>query len=572
MLRCAAIAVALAILAFCPGTADAQTCPSTVQTTYYEWAANHAEPPIAIDLLPCQTLVVEMSGSGSELQNGNMYFDMEIRNSTPERLAWNSVTCGVTCSISVPSAAYLPGTRGEGGLAKDLVARTGACNWYSTCLLKFTLVIRKTARPGYNTGGDSFGNAPLIPAGEPQYGGLSDHEASGQYYKITLQPGQAVYVSGYVTRLVPTNASVTIKLYDANFVEKKTLASLLVANETKTYPSGSTPTLFTHPGTSPADYYLRIRCGAYLVHDFQMIVEVPRLEVTPNPVTRGEQATFRVRGALGATISNWSYVTADNGTVTRTVNVSADTWPGIVVDSGTGHVTVTRGTNAVSLEADLEVAPRSGWTFTAKAPSKEDWIFTTPGGLVLDPANPPDGSYGVGGEAGVDLAWSPASTYRILDNGPNHDFKFVSTQITDTGMVPTGFYWVIVPDLENTVSEFFLRQCGNFNPATQTGFISGENLATQTVRHERAASQSHYAHYVAAQNDPANNLGVYAEQAVVGPSTTLAAFGTMVLSGLNQRVGTIVTSTKVEPYGVNRDENNTNLGSINFSPTYATCP
>jgi hypothetical protein len=303
-----------------------------------------------------------------------------------------------------------------------------------------------------------------------------------------------------------------------------------------------------------------------------MIVEVPRLEVTPNPVTRGEQATFRVRGALGATISNWSYVTDDNGTVTRTVNVSADTWPGIVVDSGIGRVTVTRGPNATPLEAELTVAPRSDWAFTAKSPSKEDWTFTTPGGEVLDPANPPNGVYPVAGEAGVDLAWSDAGTYRILDNGPNHDFKFVRTKITDTGTIQTGFYWVIVPDLENTMSEFFLRQCGNFDPATQTGYISGENLATQTERHESAASQSHYAHYVTAQNHPANNLGLYAEQAVVGESTTLAEFGTMVFNGLNQRADTIVTSTKIEPYSVNRDENNALLGAINYFPAYATCP
>ena len=573
MFRFAAIVIVLAaILVFCPGPVDAQTCPASEQTIEGEYTPNHTGDPIAIDLLPCQTLVVEMSGSGSVHQSGNMNFDVEIRNSAQQRISWNQVLCGVSCSMSVPSAAYLPGTRGEGGLAKDLVPHSGNCNFFSTCLLKFTLVIRKVARPGYNTGGDSFANAPLIPAGEPQYGGLSNYEASGQYYKITLQPGQAVYVSGYMTRLVPTNTNVTIKLYDANLAEKKTLANLLVGNETETYPSGSTPTLFTHPGTSPADYYLRIRSANYVVHDFQMIVEVPRLEVTPNPVTRGEQATFRVRGALGATISNWSYVTADNGTVTRTVNVSAGTWPGIVVDSGKGRVTVTRGTNATPLEADLTVVPRSGWAFTAKPPSKQNWPFTTPNGSVLDPANPPDGSYGVGGEFGLDLASSAADTDPINDNGPNHDFKFVRTQLTDTGTIPTGFYWVRVPDLEDTMSEFFLRQCGNYNPATDTGFISGDNLATQTARHESGPSQSHHAQYVAAQTNPANNLGLYAEQVVAGPLTTQAAFNTIVVNGLTQRRQTITAATILEPYDVNKDENNTKLGEINLFPNYATCP
>jgi hypothetical protein len=84
------------------------------------------------------------------------------------------------------------------------------------------------------------------------------------------------------------------------------------------------------------------------------------------------------------------------------------------------------------------------------------------------------------------ISWSAAHTDPINDDGPN------------TGTVPTGFYWVIVPDPENTMSEFFLRQCRNFDPATQTGFISGEHLATQTVRHESGVSQNHHAHYVAA--------------------------------------------------------------------------
>lgn len=202
------------------------------------------------------------------------------------------------------------------------------------------------------------------------------------------------------------------------------------------------------------------------------------------------------------------------------------------------------------------------------------WPFTTPQGGILDPANPPDGSDPVAGASGLDEAWSPASTDPINDGGPNHDFKYVRTQLTDVGGTPTGFYWVLAPDVETPSSEFFTKQCGDYDPNTLLGnYISGANLLANVIRHESGPSESHHRQYVDAQNDPNNNLGLFAESFVKGQAVTSPTFNDAVSAGLTSRAQTIVNEMKSpEPYPVNYNGSGQYLGNVNFAPNYAQCP
>ena len=117
--------------------------------------------------------------------------------------------------------------------------------------------------------------------------------------------------------------------------------------------------------------------------------------------------------------------------------------------------------------------------------------------------------YPVGGAAGLELAYGNVDISEIMDGGPNNSFKYVRQRVSDISpsLVPTGFYWVIVPDLENPLSEFYRKQCGDFDPDTQTGYyISGAKLRTNVERHESGPVQSHHSFYVIAQGDINNRV------------------------------------------------------------------
>jgi hypothetical protein len=138
----------------------------------------------------------------------------------------------------------------------------------------------------------------------------------------------------------------------------------------------------------------------------------------------------------------------------------------------------------------------------------------------------------------------------------------------------TLYCYVISPDLENTNSDFYKAQCGNYNAQTNpNGFISGANLLANAKRHEAGTTQSHYNNYVVAQNDSGNNLGTTAEAKIDGPSVTLDSFVKNVTTLLNNKKAAIDSAFAVEPCGasdVRLDANCTFQGNINFAP-YQSC-
>jgi hypothetical protein len=562
----------LLLAALIPTRTIAQTCPDGSVCFGPGTVDALASVTIPVNLQPSETVTFTITVNADCPYSTSTVFDLVDRVGQVVFEAGYSIGC-TPRPITYPDSTSIPGNPYPGtvGASPDnlIIKNTYP---YSIGRINYYVVMTKGQRPGYNTGGTGFPNAPLIPIGTAQLGSVDEPEV-GQFYKVHLDPLQGLYITGHARASNSPGASFTINLYDANqnFLQK--MLYLSVHGDTD-FP---VTTAYDNSASTGVDVYLTISShypdsGVFMVQDFNFVAQPLELTVSPNPVTRGEIATLTILGPSGATVSNWRYTTANNGYVDRTTNTGAQSWSGQLVDSGTGSVTVVINSMSFPLQASVTVVPRSGWAFAARLASKQSWPYTTPQGFLLNPANPPDGTGDVAGQAGLDLAWSSASTTAI-QGGPNDGFKYITTILTDVGQVPTGFYWVISPDVENTSSEFYGKQCGDYNPATMTGtYISGAALLTNTTRHESGPSQSHYQEYADAQTDPNNNLGQFAESVVSGQGTSLADFNAAAASGLSARATAILNAFNVQPYAVNYDASGQFMGNINLAPNYTMCP
>jgi hypothetical protein len=288
----------------------------------------------------------------------------------------------------------------------------------------------------------------------------------------------------------------------------------------------------------------------------------------------------------GAKASNWRFEpdTASLGTVRRTANREDTKWQGVFVTKGKVRVTVMRGVVDISPPAlDISVEPRSGWAWTPVTPQKKDLtvtqpIFTTPGGRVLNPPNPPDGSGYIAGASGLDMIFSPlpGNATSVSDNGPNRGYKYLSQTLGQSRLINnvnrlTAFYWVMAPDVENLMSDFSRKQCNAVAVGTSRFVISGLNLKNNTERHESGNTQSHFQRYRDFQNVPENNLGSVAEQTIGGKDTPLTTFTSSLDSSLTTLINTISSAAfpadeavTNQPYGVNFNANGQDQGDINF--------
>jgi hypothetical protein len=561
----------------------ADSCPSGNPAPIQGSLTANTHHTYPIQLQPCQTLLVTLNGSASSHPMGNANMTVKIRNSSHQDLFTSTFVCGVSCVVSLPTAnaasGYpLPGTRGVEGLASEIDVAAGAFNVFAASSATFTLTLTIASRDNYNLGGTDLSNAPLIEFRTLQYGSVHNRECNGQVYKVHLAANQVIYVTGEATGSTTWSPNLSIGIYDASDQSLATLANLVVSG-TKVFPApNASPPVFRNTG-SEQDFFLKVKsnsgpaCSGYTTWDFRFQVETPKLVVTPLSATRGETATFELLGVQGASISGWKFATVDNGIVERTQNANSATWAGTVVDSGTGSVNVTIGGTAIPLEASIDVIPRTGWAWVARSPSRQSLPYVIAGvqNGVIDGPNPPDGTGNVGGASGWRITYASPAVTQINDNGPTHGFDYVASKLSDVGADgPTQFYWGVVGELEQITATFYRKQCGDYDPLLKpTGMISGASLLANTVRHESAAVQGHYGNYVNAQDDPLNNLGLFAESFIRGPSVTPQDYGLALVAGLGSRVSAISTAAGQEPYGINSDAAGTYLGGINFAPNYS---
>jgi hypothetical protein len=300
--------------------------------------------------------------------------------------------------------------------------------------------------------------------------------------------------------------------------------------------------------------------GTIWVYDVRVIAGPPILTVSPNPVQRGGTGTFTITGAPGATISNWAFAPTGYSTVTRTVDTGSSTWSGVIVVPGTASVHVVLGGTGYDLSAAISITARD-WAWTSLAPAE------VANGTFATLPSPPVAN-GALGKSQVHLGYN-FTTLTINDNGPNQGFQYV-TAVSDNSSY---YRYEISPDLENTSSQFYQSQCGNYNSQTNTGFISGAVLLSNTQEHEYGTTLGHYQQYTSAQNDPANNLGTLGEAQIAAPGTSVSTFVSQTQSVLDAAVNRITSAMSSEAACnsiVNYDTSCVYRGPINFSP-YQTC-
>jgi hypothetical protein len=277
-------------------------------------------------------------------------------------------------------------------------------------------------------------------------------------------------------------------------------------------------------------------------------------------VARGGSATCSVTPSAGVTVSGWKFKDGSGNTVTS--SSTSLTWSGTMVVSGTVTVSATASGATTPLSASITVNGRN-WHTSASSPAE-----VANGTFRLLPVPPAtsgnDGGVGASQETVGNSPFSGVSF--VSDNGPNKGYGYYANMPT----FQTSYNYEINPDLENTGSTFYQNQCGNYSANNPSGFISGNNLLTQTRRHEyNGSTQSHYAFYSSSLSSP-NNPGDYVESRVATPGTSGSSFDSATSSGLNTLYQNVLSAFSVEPFAVNDDANGSFLGKINYAP-YTSC-
>lgn len=142
-----------------------------------------------------------------------------------------------------------------------------------------TYNISFASRPGYNVGGDSFANAPLVPPFPATYlGSMYDGRIPfaggtsidpGQYYKVRLKCKQAMYVYGSVTVSATVGSNFRVDIYDAN-------QQLVVPNWVFTGSMGTTnftSTPFVNLTATDIDLYIRAWSYGGPIYDFTLNID-----------------------------------------------------------------------------------------------------------------------------------------------------------------------------------------------------------------------------------------------------------------------------------------------------------
>ncbi|HEV2798920.1 MAG TPA: NBR1-Ig-like domain-containing protein [Pyrinomonadaceae bacterium] len=309
---------------------------------------------------------------------------------------------------------------------------------------------------------------------------------------------------------------------------------------------------------------------------------IPKLE-GHSSVTRGDTATFTIKNAARNAQITWQFVSS-LGTVSKT---GGTTWSGPMAAGGTVSATVVQAGKqypltpiaiTVNKRDKFALQPLEATKVANGTPYK---IKKRPDGsfeeYVLKVPDVPTGTAELDAGVGRALLHLVPSFYTsTIGAGPNQGFKYVTHVANfdeaDRPLSPSTYAYVISPALVDTDSEFYKAQCGNYNPLTGVGFISGADLLANTIRHEAGNVESHYRHYLDALKDSAKNPGTLIEDSVAGPAGDI---NSVVQPKFNAGIDAVVAAMKVEPCNqpsdVTLDANCKKSGNINFAP-YQACP
>jgi len=518
----------------CPSSSVTLPAPTDVTTQTYQ-----------INLLPCQTASFVIS---AEQDWFGSVISLTGFSSTQQLFSYNVLAGNINTTL--PDVPY-PGVVGSDGILSYITLQNR--NWP---LKSHHITITKAPREGWNVGSDSIAAAPQAVPFTEYYGSVSPFEHNGQYFKVTLQPEQAIYLTGHVHKYSGYNTTFRVNLVDSSGTALQTLVAVLAtaSGGSTPYPAspGSAP-VFVNTQSVATDYFLQLQSLNNELDEFSMMVNTPTLTVTPNPVVRGDTASFALRGVDGASISQWSYVTSNPaaGTITRTSGADDQTvWTGQVVAGGTGMVTVTFSGHPYSLQQDLQISSRT-WSFPAVSAVKQQTGYVVAPCSATLTANSPELGIGGDGKYLACIRWDlTLNDVGEIPSGPNKGLKWVM-DVRDL----TTADWVAHPDVDDSASQWYIHQCGTWVPSAQstctqpagTGWISGADYSGGIQRHESALQNGHHGEYVTAQNDPANNIKTGAEGLIGLTSDTPSSFLTYVNSVLTTRQQRIYDAYRVEP-------------------------
>jgi hypothetical protein len=294
--------------------------------------------------------------------------------------------------------------------------------------------------------------------------------------------------------------------------------------------------------------------GALYMGDISIQTGPPLLD-GPSTITRGDTGTFTVKGAPGATMSNWYFApTAPFGNVNRATGNGNATWTGTLVADGSARVHVVYAGTTYDLSKSMTVNPRSNWATTPPRSSTElsgDHLDCADGAQY--PPNPPSSYDDRFGGSCPHYQWSVTAP-PIQDNGPNQGYRYATgLSLTDD------FAYIISPPLQDPASQFYLCQTG------VPPIISAADLIHGNRRHEGGLINSHFIEWANAWTAPDNNFGTVAETIVSGNVADAVFLSSYVNPKMTVVAGNLYNAYLPEPCAVNRDDTCTTIvGAISF--------
>jgi len=263
------LVLAFTILALAPNAhAQSPSCPEGSVETFSGTLAYNGVKQISIALQPCETVSFAITTSADPYWGAVMYFDVYNSASSPTSIyheGWQTFASNTKYFPTTPPwFDTIRGTRGIEGLPGYAILQ---CGIWGDCTYSITMT--RTPRPSYNTGGVSFDSAPSIAMNTTQYGSLHNLEP-GQFYKIHLNANQSIYMSGQALGFQNISSVFSIDLYDAGQQHVQNMVGINPGGSVA-FPSGN-PNVYTNPGTSGADYYIKLWCQYQPIHDFNFTI------------------------------------------------------------------------------------------------------------------------------------------------------------------------------------------------------------------------------------------------------------------------------------------------------------
>ena len=295
---------------------NGQPCPQQGSSTNMELEVQYPNQTwtSSISLKPCETVeVYETHSLGSDGNLGTnltfTYYNGSGQNLFSQ-MFWGFFNGGNLFPSWQTEPFPWRGTVGPEGLPVTLEIKAGSQVGFgsgSPHYPKYQVTIVKKPRPGYNLGGNTFGNSLMVSSFPASYYGSLRPEDQGQFFKVHLEGNQALYFGGYSEGKPNVGGGFTIDIYDQSLQDLTPNNSWLHNSD---YGFEVFSKTFTNPYATPLDFYIRLTTWPWSVLNF-------RMDLSLGPIVREKPVIF-VPGISGSIL-----IDSTNG---------HELWPGLLTD------------------------------------------------------------------------------------------------------------------------------------------------------------------------------------------------------------------------------------------------